>query len=552
MKVSSITLRNWRGFGSSGAKLDLDREFIAIVGPNNSGKSSLLRSVYELRGLFAVLSSWKAGESGLEQFLRGEHGNVGWPVLQVGERLVPLDGGGRPRVLISFDGECHPDTSKIVGLELVMLETRWDVDFVLGDRSRQSGITQAGGSSAGDGHTFLRVQGAAGLVTVDWDALVGAIRPLRDSFYIGAFRNAINSGGGDYYDLKVGKDFIAAFDAAKNGPDPASNEAVHAMLRELCDIFGFSTLDVSVSQDKSHLVFNVDGRSLRGSELGAGITQFVVVAAMVMVRRPSMLLIDEPELSLHASLQQRFLTLLARYVSGPVVFSTHWLGLARTTADKIIVCQRAANGAGSANELTIAPNLALTLGQLGYGGYHNESYKAVLLVEGVTEIRVFKALLALYGISNEVVVLMLGGDALARGGREFEREELRRLSELVFAVVDSEAENEGAGAASHRSEFSVSCKAAGIRCHVLKKRSIENYLDKDVARTQFGCPDATDFDDYQKPGIEWSWNKDRNWRIATARSRQQVDGTDLGDFLTELSAAVHERSAGDHEPLDSQ
>jgi len=51
------------------------------------------------------------------------------------------------------------------------------------------------------------------------------------------------------------------------------------------------------------------------------------------VRPSTFILIDEPELSLHPSLQLDFIDALSSYASQGVIFATHSLGLARTAAE---------------------------------------------------------------------------------------------------------------------------------------------------------------------------------------------------------------------------
>ena len=161
--------------------------------------------------------------------------------------------------------------------------------------------------------------------------LINAMRELTNTMYIGPFRNAINIGAqSSYYDIQTGDAFIRTFAGFKSGPNPADNEAVYELLQEIRRIFGFKSLDINPTDDYKVLQLTVDGRSYRLAEQGAGLAHFVVVLVNVLVRRPSLLLIDEPELNLHASLQLDFLETLAKYTRHSVVFATHSLGLART------------------------------------------------------------------------------------------------------------------------------------------------------------------------------------------------------------------------------
>jgi energy-coupling factor transporter ATP-binding protein EcfA2 len=64
----------------------------------------------------------------------------------------------------------------------------------------------------------------------------------------------------------------------------------------------------------------------------------------VLIRRPSLLLIDEPETGLHASLQLDLLTTLAAYCDSGVLFATHSVSLARAAADRIYTVSPSAEG----------------------------------------------------------------------------------------------------------------------------------------------------------------------------------------------------------------
>lgn len=56
--LCEITIKNYRCFTDEHpAVFELDECFTAIIGPNNSGKSSLLRMFYELRPLWSSLSA---------------------------------------------------------------------------------------------------------------------------------------------------------------------------------------------------------------------------------------------------------------------------------------------------------------------------------------------------------------------------------------------------------------------------------------------------------------------------------------------------------------
>lgn len=540
MRLSSITLRNYRTFGASGVRVPLDHEFLAIVGVNNSGKSSLLRAFHELRGVFSQLASWEAGHGHLHSFLESGHP---WPIqLQAGERIVPAhDENLEPRIDLDYSPDEDDLSPSVTRLTIIVTPSRGLIRGALslsngvvldGSNSKVSSLLRGAGNAA-----VLQLQSGTNTFHVDWASMQPSLRSLQQTMYVGPFRNAINTGGANYYDISVGKNFIEQFDQYKTGDDHRANRAVVDLMEHLAAIFGVNSLDVSATPGKDRLVFRIDGESFRGTELGAGLTQFVIVAANVLVMRPTLLLIDEPELNLHAALQLRFLTLLARY-SSRVIFATHSLGLARSGADQVLVATRDGFWT-SLQDYAAVPSLSSVLGEMGYGGLNDTPFKAVLLVEGPTEVRTFQQLLGKYDVRTEVVIVPLGGDGLASGRRDQELGELRRLSERVFAIVDSEREASDAPLPLRREQFKQSCDALGIGCHVLSRRSMENYLDQNIARRVQRCPAAPPFTEFEKPDISWSWDKERNWRIAMEMPRSLLSGTDLEDALLTISRAVH-------------
>src|SRR5213075_1973650 len=106
-------------------------------------------------------------------------------------------------------------------------------------------------------------------------------------------------------------------------------------------------------------------KSFKLPEVGSGLTQFILVLATVAIRNPSYILIDEPELNLHPSLQVDFLTTLASYAEHGVLFATHNLGLARAVSDRVYSVRRVGRDGREVRDFTGTRALAEFLGELG-------------------------------------------------------------------------------------------------------------------------------------------------------------------------------------------
>ncbi|MFD5847471.1 ATP-dependent nuclease [Streptomyces chartreusis] len=514
-----IRIKNYRCFGDEPTVFRVRDGFTALVGINNSGKSSLLRLLYEIRPLLNEMQQ-------LPQVRRMfQQGNENWTwgaTVLSGERLMRA-GSDRPMELQFIVHDSPDGRFEHEGKQLV-LTTQYS-----------NGVGSRPVIKTVSGEDFSGLQDARDTsVKSFFGPLTAAADILANTMYIGPFRNAIHVGGNQsYYDIQTGNAFINAFNSFKTGADPAANEAVYEMTEELRRIFGFEKLEVNASGDTLQLM--IDGRSYRLSELGAGFAHFVVVMVNVLVRKPKLLLIDEPELNLHASLQLDFLQTLARYTEQGVVFATHSLGLARTAADQIYTLAKPAGGTSKIRPYEENQDLVTLLGQLSFDSRPEMGFSKVLLVEGKTELRTLMQFLRLYGKEHEVLMVPLHGGDMIRGDSGQELTDLLRISNDVHYVIDSERLTSGAALEPERQAFVQLCQQLNIPGLVLDRRALENYFTDRAVKRAFG-PSAQALGPHDKLAKSSGavWRKTDNWRAAFEMRKTDLDGTDLGRFLDGL------------------
>ncbi|MFI7247261.1 ATP-dependent nuclease [Micromonospora chalcea] len=517
-----ISVRNYRCFGDEPATLEIRDGFTAIIGTNNSGKSSLLRLPYEIRQLIQMFTEFDGSRfSRAYRILAGEEGGTLWqPMVSRGERIQRA-GAERPMEII-FKINDGPNGPFLLGGTPVELVSTYTF---------QSYDTKAWLQYAG---TRERINIEREYNSLNINSLKEAMRFLTNSMYVGPFRNAINIGGQEkYYDIQTGDAFVKRFAELKGGYNPAANEEVSRLLDEVRRIFGFSQLDVNASPDTESLQVTIDGRSFRLNEQGAGLAHFIVVLVNVLVGRPSILLIDEPELNLHASLQLDFLSTLAKFTEGSVLFATHSMGLARTAADRIYTVSSKSDGTRRIREYESDRDLATLAGQLSFDKRAGIGYTRILLVEGKSEIRALMQLLRLYGKEHEVLMLPLHGDEMIRGDVEQELLEVTRLSDSVSYLIDSERTSRGEPLSKSRQGFVDLCDRLGIEGLVLERRALENYLPEHAVVSAFG-EQAKPLGPFEKKGSAQGWPKTNNWRAASRMRSDDLVGTDLGQFLARL------------------
>jgi predicted ATPase len=179
----------------------------------------------------------------------------------------------------------------------------------------------------------------------------------------------VNFSTATYYDIRVGQAFVQAWRSLKTGNTRRENEAAAEVTDLIRRIFGHDRLEINASEDGQTIQVLIDGRSYGLHELGSGFTQFVLVLINAAVQKPSFVLIDEPELGLHATLQLQFLTTLGSFAKEGVLFATHSIGLARAAGELVYSLTRQGSGASKIQELGSEPRLSELLGELSFSGY---------------------------------------------------------------------------------------------------------------------------------------------------------------------------------------
>jgi predicted ATP-dependent endonuclease of OLD family len=522
-----IELRNYRCFAdSSPAVLGIRPGFTALLGPNNSGKSSLLRFFFEFRDLFTRV---RTDSSLLNALLGGAGFNYPSSVADpeevfcnTNEREMEI----RVRLLEPAQGTLtHPTVD-----ELRLFVGRSSASFraearVAGSLLPVRAFVQ--GTIATD---------AAGNHLGDLSEMDEAIAILRDTLYIGPFRNAINIGSDEaYYDMKTGQAFIKEWRRLKTGTVKREKEAAHQLTENIRSLFGFASLEINSSLDEQTLEVLVNGRSYRLAELGAGIAQFILTLATAATRRPrpTIILIDEPETSLHPTLQLDFLTTLGSSATYGTVFATHVMGLARSSSEFVYTTTRSPsspNGSLAPYEKTTA--LAALLGELSYSGYQALGFERVLIVEGITDVKTVQQFLRLYRKEHKVLIVPAGGSELFSTGYQDQLLEVKaRLSRKVSVLLDSERASIGAKLEAKRANFAMACKANKIDYHVLDRRAIENYLTQPALDAALGVGYLALGPFEKLARVAKPWPKEQNWQVARAMKRSEIASTDLGKFL---------------------
>ena len=518
-----ITIKNYRCFSDSDpVTISIRDGFTAFVGVNNSGKSSLLKFFYEFRDLFRRLSRRAnlaaASNGGFNSFTRAtsvsDDGEMFCNTNDRDMEMVFAFPEYAPRIL------AKKDICVGVVVAVVRGTTSWRIKAVHG---------------LGEGQKFSIIEtDGQNTLPLIFEEIAREFVALSNTMYLGSFRNAINVGSNqEYFDMQVGQAFIEQWRAYKTGSVRQQNEDAYRLTEDIRRIFAFDDLEINSADSEGTLQVFADAKSYRLNELGSGLAQFIIVLANVAIQKPSFVLIDEPELNLHPSLQLDFLTTIGSYARSGTLFGTHSIGLARAAADLVYSVQKI--GARSKiSPLESTTNPSEFLGELSFSGYRELGFDRILLVEGAKEVRTVQQFLRHLHKDHQIVMLPLGGSQLINENAAAELEEIKRIPPNISALIDSEKDSLDAQLDPVRSGFTEVCKDAGIDCHVLVRRAIENYFSESAIRKVFGKKYRS-LNPYELlKGATLGWSKTDNWRIAREMDFDDIKDTDLGKFLESL------------------
>lgn len=570
--IQKITISNYRGFSQENpVTIDLTKGDVSFVGPNNTGKSSLLKFFYEFRSIFSWVLENTENQAVLKEKILQSRIPIQIKIDSSNKHLFPnlseifcnLNNGN---IEIQFeinplvnkhpetpDSKYFPNMFKVIidrppnhaiSQETIYLNWRVLIEKVINIKKNIFDFSRLRPRSSGNPRNSQVIQLEETSGEVDLSPLHFVFQQFKESYFIGPFRHILNTQfDSKYFDMLIGKQLIIKWDELKNSPDNSLSRKAIQITNDIKQIFGFESLEINASVNKDNLKVIINGNSHNLNEIGSGIAHFILslVNLSINTEEVSFILIDEPELNLHPTLQQKFIDLLRKQAKDCVVFSTHSIGLARSEADIIYLVTQTSDGVCHAEEKVDSSNLVMFLGELGYAnGYHELGFERVLLVEGVTEVKTIKEFLKLYNKDSSTLIIQLGGDSMTNGHCKQELEELTRIHQNIFALVDSERNSESEPPITARVEFASVCSQIGIQCHILNRKATENYFTDSAIKSGAGQQYRA-LKPFEKlsnivgpNGQPQGWPKKYNWRIASHMKQVDLQGTDLHEFLENI------------------
>lgn len=553
MKLTHVGFANYRSIGSDFVWIDLTRKVNVVIGPNNSGKSNILRACTWLNA-----DRLKEGEP-IPPI--DKHQCQDNNLLQIGIKAV-----AEPKETRLFEGR----------EELTFLYERGDDRFVNIANPFQ-GLPWSNWHDLYTSETNMAYDHGPSDEQIQKDqatvALEVGVRLLKEHWpgvrNLQPFRQITAEGG---YSLN-GQGLIPLLGRWQtpeigNEEDRKNFEAIGELLRKLLHLPNV-TIQIPPSADK--VIVEQEGLRLPLESYGTGVHELIILAVAVLAQHDALFCIEEPEIHLHPRLQKELLQFLIDETDNRYLLTTHSSALLPPSEDVSVLRLWLEDGATHGQDVTTTGHAVDVLDDLGVRASDLFQANSVIWVEGPSDRVYINAWLALLvpdlreGIDYSI--MFYGGSlrshlTLQRNGDPSAKDmiQLLRINQHSAVVMDRDTASQSQALSKTKERIRDECKKSDIPCWITWGREIENYLPKEAISDAYakiapispptlffsrfakleGCLSKA-YGGHWKKG--WSYNADKPGRarqitqhIDKARVSQQLE-TDLQPIIEMIEKA---------------
>lgn len=242
-----------------------------------------------------------------------------------------------------------------------------------------------------------------------------------------------------------------------------------------CEISGGVYFDIS-STSKGGLALRFSHNQsewLEAESWGMGLQDLLCILSLVISRKESFVMIEEPENHMHPDMQRKLLQFLRRINNKQFLIASHSnVFLDPAGVDRMFLVEKKEHVG-----ISDKTGKAQILKELGYSVVDNFVSDLIVLTEGPTDTEVVEEICRKLGFwdNHNIKFWPLGGNIM-------ERIDLSALldnisSSRLMALIDQDPES-----STSRDKFKAQCARLGIECTQLERYAIENYIPLSVIK----------------------------------------------------------------------
>jgi predicted ATPase len=311
---------------------------------------------------------------------------------------------------------------------------------------------------------------------------------------------------------------------------------INAFLKSVTDN---SSASIEIPHDREHVLIHIDGKVLPLHNLGTGIHEVVMLASFCTLAENQVVCIEEPEIHLHPVLQRRLINYLQSETKNQYFIATHSASLIDTPGAAIFHA-RSINGKTTIQYATTSSSKYDICRDLGYKASDILQSNAVIWVEGPSDrIYIRHWLQAKNPSLQEGIdysIMFYGGRLLSHLSIEEKNNEseinkfieLKKLNRNSAIIIDSDRSKAKESINETKARIAAESEKDGFSW-ITAGREIENYIDKETLSTAL----AKRYKNYKERLKTGQYDHALPFKDSTGKKIENIDKVGIANIVCE-------------------